>query len=329
MTAQAEISVVMANYNGSGYLAAAVRSLQAQTFSRWELIFVDDASSDSSVAIANALAREDGRIKVVQQHSNKGPAAARNRALKLVQGRWIAVFDSDDIMLPHRLETLRNRAISDGAPIVADNLLVFDDHNPERRPFLPPTFAGTPRWIGLAEYIDSNRLYARTPDLGYLKPFFCAELFRRHAVSYDEQLRIGEDYDLMARLLASGIRLRLEPGAYYLYRKHAGSISHRLGCESIVALLEANERLAHHIARPCKATTLALRRRRRSLESMLQYDRVIRLLKAGRYGYAAAISLGMPRIWPLLTRPVSARLNRLRRRTRRQGLQTQMVPEAD
>ena len=311
-----EISLAMANYNGARYLGAALKSLQGQTFPHWELIFVDDGSSDDSVAQAARFATHDPRIHIVAGRGNQGPAAARNKAIELAQGRWIAVFDSDDLMRPDRLEVLRERARSDRAAIVADNLLVFSADKPKPSYFLPRDYTKAPRWIGLAEYVDSNRLYSRTPDLGYLKPMIELERLRAAGVRYDEGLRIGEDYELIARLMARGLRLRLEPTAHYLYRKHASSISHRIHAEALQALIEANERLRHEVPAAESDVQAALRRREQSLRAMLAYDRVIGMLKAGEYAHAAQASILEPRIWPLLTRPVRARMERLAKAAR-------------
>jgi succinoglycan biosynthesis protein ExoO len=311
-----EISVAMANYNGARYLTAAIKSLQSQTFSHWELIFVDDGSKDDSVALASRLAAHDPRIRIVANERNQGPAAARNKAIELAKGHWFAILDSDDLMRPDRLDVLRERARSDRAAIVADNLLVFSDEAPKAKYFLPSDYANAPRWIGLAEYIDSNRLYSRTPDLGYLKPMISLDRLRASRIRYDERLKIGEDYELIARLMASGLKLRLEPTAHYLYRKHASSTSHRIRAEALEALIEANERLERAIDSDTEILA-ALKRRGQSLHAMLAYDRVIGMLKDGDYAHAAQASIMEPRIWPLLTRPVTARMGRLAKAMRR------------
>lgn len=311
MTFKPEVSVIMANYNGGHYLGAAIKSLQMQSLKRWELILVDDASNDESLERAEGFAREDKRIRIVTQGANRGPAAARNEALAIARGRWISIFDSDDIMRPLRLETLRNRAIEDDAAIVVDDLLIFSDADRMPRPFLPRKFCARPRWIGLAQYVDSNRLYSRVPDLGYLKPFIETDLLRRTGIQYDERLRIGEDYEIMARLLAAGPRLRLEPTANYLYRKHPASISHRMNSAHIAALLEADDRLVQSLGKIRPDVARAFTRRKSSLNAMLAYDRVVLSIKTGRYAKAATLIAQAPRIWPLLGRPVRARLERM------------------
>jgi succinoglycan biosynthesis protein ExoO len=307
-----EISVVMANYNGQRFLEEAIKSLQDQTFRSWELIVVDDASPDCSAALAENISNTDPRVTVIRQLTNRGPAAARNRAIELARGQWIAIFDNDDLMLPTRLEVLRDRARHDQAEIVADNLMVFTEDVLSAKAFLPRHLSLEPRSITLAEFIDSNRLYSRSPDLGYLKPLISTALIRETGISYDEELRIGEDYDFMARLLARGAVIRFEPSALYLYRKHDQSLSHRIGGEQLAALIRADERLAKLIDGGDAAEHHALKKRRQTLDSMLTFDRVVSLIKSGRYVEAAGISARTPYIWPLLARPVRARFHRMR-----------------
>ena len=310
MSPSPRVSVIMANFNGTRYLGGAIGSLMKQTMSDWELIFVDDASTDDSVAAAREAANRDPRITIIAQPENRGPGAARNAALEVARGDWIAIFDSDDLMAPRRLELLLSRAASDGAEMVADNLLIFSEAARKPRVYLTNALGEAPHWVELADLIESNCLYSRTPDLGYLKPMINAKLIAQMKLRYDEQLRIGEDYYFLASLLANGHRLRIEPTALYLYRKHESSISHRMTALHIRALMDADEdfrkriRLNHRERR-------SLDRRRQSLEALLTYDRVVHAIKQGRPGRGAGLAMRNPRIWPLLTRPITARLKRV------------------
>ena len=311
MSTSPVVSVVMANFNGARYLDSAIGSLMKQTMDAWELIFVDDASTDESVTTAHEAAKGDPRIKIIARRENRGPGAARNAALEIAQGEWIAVFDSDDMMAPRRLETLLDRASSDQAAIVADNLLLFSDTTRKPRPHLSNTLGNSPHWITLADLIESDCLYSRTPNLGYLKPMIRADLIGRFRVRYDEQLRIGEDSYFLATLLANGQRLRLEPTPLYLYRKHSSSISHRMNAHHICALMEAHERFRKQVPLNDRETRM-LDRRRQSLDALLAYDRVVHAIKQGEPGRGAGLAMRNPRIWPLLTRPITARLKRMR-----------------
>lgn len=300
------VSVVMANYRCAAYLPAAIRSLKAQTLADWELIVVDDASPDDSVAVARKAAEGDPRIRVLVQPQNRGPAAARNRGLDEARGEWVAIFDSDDLMSPDRLERLVAAGRETGAAIVADNLLMFSDAGAQ--PFLKGRLAETAQWVDLAAFIDTNTLFSRTPDLGYLKPLMRRDLIG--ADRYDEGLRIGEDYDLFARLLARAGRFWLMPTPLYQYRRHASSISQKMSAADLSALLEANGRFAKAQASRGAGVRRALERRRLSLESLLVYDAVIAELKSRATVRGLARALAHPRVWPLLGRPIKARLRR-------------------
>jgi succinoglycan biosynthesis protein ExoO len=313
MTAERPVvSVITANYNGARHLAAAIASVQAQTLSDLELIVVDDASGDASVEIVRAAAARDGRVRLIVQGANAGPGAARNRAIAAARGRWLAVFDSDDLMAPERLERLVRRAETDRAEMAADNLMAFDEAAPQRaRPFLAAKLFAAPRWIDAGDLIASSRMYARHPGLGYLKPLIRAEALRASGVRYDERLRIGEDYDVLLRLLASGLRLRLEPAGLYLYRRHDASTSHALERRHLEAMLRADAAFAADFPDLPAKVRRAQAMRRRSLERALVYDEVVRRLKAGEVAGGLAAGLGRPAVWPLLTMPVTARLRRL------------------
>lgn len=99
-----KVSIIMPAYNAARFLAAAVQSVRDQTYQNWELLVSDDFSCDDTVKIATQFAKEDPRIKVLAGKANGGPAAARNRALEMAKGRYIAFLDSDDAWLAWKLE---------------------------------------------------------------------------------------------------------------------------------------------------------------------------------------------------------------------------------
>lgn len=99
-----KVSVITPAYNAAPFLEETVKSVQAQTFTNWEMIIVDDCSKDKTYQIAIALAEKDPRIKVLQNKINSGVAATRNKALDAATGEYIAFLDSDDLWLPMKLE---------------------------------------------------------------------------------------------------------------------------------------------------------------------------------------------------------------------------------
>lgn len=98
------VSIIMPSYNCGKYVEDTIRSVQEQTYQNWEIIFVDDCSSDDTVRRVLHLLESDSRIKLFQNHRNSGAAVSRNYALREAKGRWIAFLDSDDLWEPTKLE---------------------------------------------------------------------------------------------------------------------------------------------------------------------------------------------------------------------------------
>jgi glycosyltransferase involved in cell wall biosynthesis len=98
------VSIIMPSYNCEKYVEEAIRSVQAQTYNNWEIIFIDDNSTDNTINIVSELRDKDSRIKLYQNIWNLGAAVTRNNALKEAKGRWIAFLDSDDLWEPTKLE---------------------------------------------------------------------------------------------------------------------------------------------------------------------------------------------------------------------------------
>lgn len=98
------VTIVTPVFNASPWLGEMLASVAAQTFDNWEQILVDDCSTDHSVALIERAAASDPRIRLLKLDSNRGPAFARNRALEVARGRYIAFLDADDLWLPEKLE---------------------------------------------------------------------------------------------------------------------------------------------------------------------------------------------------------------------------------
>jgi teichuronic acid biosynthesis glycosyltransferase TuaG len=98
------VSIITPAYNSSNFIEETIQSVFDQTFEEWEMIIVDDNSSDDTVSIAKRFAKEDSRIKIIELSENSGPATARNVAIELSRGRYIAFLDSDDLWDPVKLE---------------------------------------------------------------------------------------------------------------------------------------------------------------------------------------------------------------------------------
>lgn len=97
------VSIIMPSYNTAEYIAETVQSVIAQIYQNWELIIVDDCSTDDTDEVIKPFLA-DGRIRYFKNEKNSGAAVSRNRALREAKGKWIAFLDSDDLWLPEKLE---------------------------------------------------------------------------------------------------------------------------------------------------------------------------------------------------------------------------------
>lgn len=97
------VSIVMPSYNTGKYISETIESVQKQTYTNWELIIVDDCSTDDTDSIVERYLK-DSRIHYLKNDNNSGAAVSRNRALRQAKGKWIAFLDSDDLWLPEKLE---------------------------------------------------------------------------------------------------------------------------------------------------------------------------------------------------------------------------------
>jgi teichuronic acid biosynthesis glycosyltransferase TuaG len=97
------VSVIMAAHDSAPFIIDTIQSVRGQDFTDWELLVVDDCSSDDTLAIVRRIAVDDDRLRVFALDRNQGPAAARNTAIENARGRYIAFLDSDDLWKPNKL----------------------------------------------------------------------------------------------------------------------------------------------------------------------------------------------------------------------------------
>lgn len=98
------VSIITPSFNCSRFISKTIESIQAQTYSNWELIITDDCSTDESINVIQSFIERDNRIKLFRLKENSGAGVARNNSIKAATGRYIAFCDSDDCWFPEKLE---------------------------------------------------------------------------------------------------------------------------------------------------------------------------------------------------------------------------------
>lgn len=304
IAAHSDVTVVIAAWRAAGTIGRAVASALAQPETA-EVVVVDDASGDEGATLAAARAADDGtgRLTLLAQIANAGPAAARNVALKASKAGWIAVLDSDDFMEPGRLAKLMALA-RDGYDLIADDLL----QTPEGQ----PVSAGQPLWfrddqtpldISFGLFIDSNITKASRlrRELGFLKPLMRRSFLERHGLIYNETMRLGEDYDLYARALSLGAKMRLIPWTGYVSVMRGNSLSLNHGRADLAALEASDTRLlAAGNLSPTDATLV--KKHRFTTRSRIAWIDFMTPMKRGNVVGAAGVILKDVRQIPYVTR---------------------------
>ena len=310
-SARAQVTVVIAAWRAAATIGRAVSSALAQP-EAVEVIVVDDASGDEGATINAAQMADDGtgRLKVYALSRNGGPSIARNAAIGASRAPWIAILDSDDFMEPGRLGALM--ALADkGYDLIADDLL----QTPEGK----PVSAGRPLWFGkdrtpidisFGFFVDNNitRASRQRRELGFLKPLVRRAFLEQHGLIYDETMRLGEDYDLYARALSLGARMRLIPWTGYVSVMRGNSLSLNHSRSDLAALEAADNRL---LQQPIAAEDARLVKKHRfTTRSRITWIDFMAALKRGHVFRVAAIVLKDPRQAPYLARGLWKTLTR-------------------
>ncbi len=212
------ISVIIPTYNSREFVGAAINSVLDQTEPRFELVVVDDGSTDDTAEIVTSYVNRDARIRLLHMPRNRGPAAARNIGVAAARGRWIALLDSDDTYAPQRLACLVTLADMNAADMVSDNLVM--------RPIGGTPYLLIPRevWprcrrLTGSEFVLGNIGTPKNPRLsyGFMQPMIRRDFLLQHNIQHDERNRFGEDFMLYVTCLHAGARWWVTPDALYHY----------------------------------------------------------------------------------------------------------------
>lgn len=237
----APVTVIIAAYRAMGTVADAVRSALADR-QVGEVIVVDDASPDETARVAASADDGSGRLSVLRQPINRGPSAARNRALREATRPYVAILDADDLFLPGRLDPLL--AVRDW-DIIADNIAFVPDvpDLSHLQQIIPKGRAV--RRLGLAEFVHRNisRRDQRRGELGFLKPIISRALLNRQGLLYAEDVRLGEDFLLYTEAMARGARFLIAQHCGYVAVERPGSLSGRHATSDLIALARGSRAL--------------------------------------------------------------------------------------
>lgn len=222
-----KISVIVPAYNVAPYLAACLDSLLVQTFEDFELILVEDGSTDDTLAIAEQYAERDARIRLSRHRWNEGLAATLNLGLELSRGRYVAFVDSDDLVVPEYLETLYHEAVATKADVVAAGYQEF-----QKQPGVGDKVVRqpTPTWLGSSM---SERVHALMPPRVHIAQWcklYRRELLNAHRLAF-VSTPLAPDLTFHVKCLLVAKRYRAIPQILYHYRLRPDSMDRVKGLE--------------------------------------------------------------------------------------------------
>lgn len=240
-SAAPSVSVIMPVYNSQDYVEEAIRSLLDQDFDSFEVIAIDDGSTDASGAICDRLAAEDSRLRVIHK-SNGGLCAARNTGIAEARGEYIMFCDNDDVAYPGFIADNYRLAKKHDADMVRfGRVLVryangvvweIDEITPKKESILE----------GLA--ILGNLDLLLSLSCGVWSALYRKELIESNSIRFDEELRAGvEDHLFNDEIYKYAQRIVLNPHAYYEWRRRSDhstsayfSAEMKLGFEKMLAV---------------------------------------------------------------------------------------------
>ena len=299
------VSVIIPVYNAADTVKRALDSVTTQTLQELEIIAYNDCSTDHSREVLARFAERETRLRVVQGDINRGAAFARNRAIRLARGRWIALLDADDWYAPQRLETLVDLAEAADSDFIADNQFFYDAAAGQLvGTALPASLDFRP--IGLNELLTNSMTGQSRFDYGLLKPIIRRDFLLRHEVNYIDECRNGQDFYLYLDCFVAGARgaLSFVPSYYYTQPRGAKSLRSSRAEPRLYdfgTMKRTNDAaVARHQARLSGRQIGLLHRRGRAIESCGRYQSIKAKVYANPW-YILAVPL-RPGVWPQFAR---------------------------
>jgi len=226
------VSVVMNCYNGAKHLREAIDSVYAQTYENWEIIFWDNASTDTSAEIAKTY---DSKLRYFRGEKTIPLGAARSKALEQCNGQYIAFLDVDDLWLPQKLEVQVQEMQENPESIVcySDGYDMYDE---EKSPKKFSSYPNVKIFEGdvFNKLIISNFINWQTVLIN--KELAVGNLY------FNEELNFAEDHELLLRLSLQG-KVSFSPEPLIYYRLHENNMSHD------ISMIIRESKLIYHIFR--------------------------------------------------------------------------------
>lgn len=212
------VSVITPVYNSAEYLNTCIASVLSQTYTNWELILVNDGSTDDSLNIIKQYAQNDTRIRYIDK-TNEGPSLARKSGTAQAKGKYIQYLDSDDVLLEHAIENLVHKAEETNAEIIAAPFFFYFSEN-------KMDISGHFSFQEMTGIEYFNEILFGRAYWSVWSNFLSRSLFENNNILFTPEISFGEDAILMVQLLYHTKKVvPLEQPTLY-YKQIESSICH-------------------------------------------------------------------------------------------------------
>lgn len=237
----ASVSIIVPIYNAEQYVARCIDSIIAQSYTDWELLLIDDGSTDNSASVCVKYAENDNRIRLIRK-PNGGVSSARNLGLDNAEGDWIMFVDADDWLDTKTLAICMQH--SEGRDIIRFSMFRFKNENLCHRVEIPlPTTK--------EEYLRQVIAQYGNTIVGVCTGLFRREIFTKHDIRFDTSLKCGEDWLVLSKYIYWSENFIILPDNLYYYDVgNQGSCTNSFTLEKAIHAITALQRISEYIPNP-------------------------------------------------------------------------------
>ena len=203
------VSIITPTFNSSKFIGSTIESIRNQTYRDWELLITDDGSTDNTIKVINDYQKQDSRIKLFLLKVNSGAGFARNNSIKMASGKYIAICDSDDLWLPHKLKKQIDFMNNNNLLFTYSSFDIIDENDVNISKVTPPTR------LTYSNLLKGNKIGCLTAiyDTSYLGKLYMSNIRNR------------QDWVLWLTILKKIKATKGLKESLAFYRKRKGSIS--------------------------------------------------------------------------------------------------------
>lgn len=224
------VSIIIPCYNCESFIHRAIQSVVDQTYKDWELLLVNNNSTDGTQLVLESYKEKIQNISIFQE-TKKGAPAARNKGLKYAKGKWVQYLDADDELLPQKLEKQVKLAEHENVDCVIGNAFLVEEKAGTLQKTLRPLY-NKDVWIGLIK-----------SQLGITSAILWKREILEKVQGWNENMTSSQEYDLMFRLLKSGAKAGFDSEVLTLIHKADSTISKNVNKNKMVDIVDNRIRL--------------------------------------------------------------------------------------